>query len=80
MGMNARAVIKGLAFSSVPNMALFGRYRSQGGTDVQNKKGSGVQSSRRRAGDLCLGSCGHMISHMTKPCPEQSLPGPYLHR
>ena len=49
--------------------------RQKGGSEL---KGSGVQISKGRAGDLWPGSSGHMINHVTKPRPEQPLPGPYL--
>lgn len=49
--------------------------REKGGSEL---KGNGVQISKGRAGDLWPGCSGHMISHVTKPRPEQPLPGPYL--
>lgn len=41
--MNGREVTKGFAFSSALDMALCGRYRSQGEREVQNKKEAGFR-------------------------------------
>lgn len=36
--MDINVVTKGVAFSSAPNMGLGGKYKSQGGKEVWNKK------------------------------------------
>lgn len=68
MGMNARAVRKGFAFSSTPDMALLG-----GGTEtkgerksrIKRKWGSGSQGESRRS-VTGLAESGHIIGHVTK--------------
>lgn len=67
MGMNGRAVRKGFAFSSTPDMALWGEAQKPRGKEVQNKKEVGfrVPGGEQKISDRA-GKSGHMMGHVTK--------------